>query len=155
MPARLRRLAAVITGGVLLLSGCSSADESGATGATSAASRSGQDSSVGDDTTSSDNEFPDVVSVEVSADSGGTYTFAVTMSSPYDTPERYADGWRILGPDDEVYAEMTLGHDHATEQPFTRTQTGVEIPDGVDSVMVEGRDIENGYGGARVTVDLA
>jgi hypothetical protein len=151
VPEHLRRLAIVITGGVLLLGGCSSSDESSANGA---ASTSGQDSSVDGDTTSTDNEFPDVISVDASADSDGTYTFAVTMSSPYDTPERYADGWRILGPDDEVYAEMTLGHDHATEQPFTRTQTGVEIPDGVESVMVEGRDIENGYGGARVTVDL-
>ncbi|MBA3417114.1 MAG: hypothetical protein ACR2KO_02265 [Geodermatophilaceae bacterium] len=102
----------------------------------------------------SDQQFPDVVEVVAGRAEDGTFTFDVTMSSPYDTPERYADGWRILGPDEEVYAEMTLDHDHAAEQPFTRTQTGVEIPDGVTSVVVEGRDLENGYGGGTQTVDL-
>ena len=101
-----------------------------------------------------DQEFPDIVEVRAARECGGTYSFDVTVSSPYDTPERYADGWRILGPDEEVYAEMTLDHDHAAEQPFTRTQTGVEIPDGVTSVVVEGRDLENGYGGGTQTVDL-
>jgi hypothetical protein len=76
------------------------------------------------------------------------------MSSPYDSPERYADGWRILGAGGEVYGEMTLAHDHASEQPFTRTQSGVEIPDGATTVVVEGRDSENGYGGQTRTVDL-
>lgn len=99
-------------------------------------------------------EFPDVVEVAVSRADDGTYTFDVTIASPYDSPERYADGWRILGPADEVYAEMTLDHDHAAEQPFTRTQTGVEIPAGVTSVVVEGRDLANGYGGGTQTVQL-
>lgn len=102
----------------------------------------------------SDQQFPDVVEVVAERAEDGTFTFDVTMSSPYDTPERYADGWRILGPDEEVLGEMTLDHDHAAEQPFTRTQTGVEIPDGVTSVVVEGRDLENGYGGGTQTVDL-
>lgn len=150
MRSRLSVLTAAAIGGVLLLSGCSA--EESADGGSSA--ETGAASQEVDDATSTDNEFPDVVAVEVSADGDGRYSFEVTISSPYDTPERYADGWRILGADDEVYGEMTVAHDHATEQPFTRTQTGVEIPDGVESVMVEGRDIENGYGGERVTVDL-
>jgi hypothetical protein len=49
---------------------------------------------------------------------------------------------------------MTLTHDHATEQPFTRTQAGLEIPDGIASVTVEGHDLDNGYGGATQTVDV-
>jgi hypothetical protein len=51
-----------------------------------------------------------------------------------------------------VYGEHTLTHDHANEQPFTRTQSGVVIPAGVDEVTVEGRDLEHGYGGETVTV---
>ncbi len=42
----------------------------------------------------------------------------------------------------------------ATEQPFTRTQSGVAIPDGVDEVVVEGRDLCNGYGGGTLTVPV-
>lgn len=87
--------------------------------------------------------------------SGDTWDFDVTMSSPYDSPERYADGWRVVGPDDTVFGEHTLGHDHASEQPFTRSQTGVEIPDDVDEVTIEGRDQANGFGGESQTVDLA
>ncbi|MBB4930764.1 hypothetical protein F4561_001584 [Lipingzhangella halophila] len=101
-----------------------------------------------------DQRYPDVREVEVEEGSGGTVDLAVTISSPYDTPERYADGWRVKGPDDTVYGEHELAHDHQNEQPFTRTQSGVRIPDGVDEVVVEGRDSEHGYGGATETVEV-
>jgi hypothetical protein len=55
------------------------------------------------------------------------------------------------GPDGSVYGEHTLGHDHVNEQPFTRTQSGVEIPNEVDQVTVEVRDSKHGYGGTTVT----
>ncbi len=99
-------------------------------------------------------EFPDVLEVVVSEESEGSYSFDVTISSPYDSPERYADGWRVRSEDGEVYGEMTLDHDHASEQPFTRTQSGVDIPAEVTSVVVEGRDLANGYGGDTQTVEL-
>lgn len=102
-----------------------------------------------------DQRFPDIVAAVAERDAGtGTWTFRVTVSSPYDTSERYADGWRVVGGDGTVYGRHTLLHDHADEQPFTRTQTGVVIPDDVDEVTVEGRDRANGYGGATVTVTL-
>lgn len=121
----------------------------------------GTDGDAGTDAdadTSSDSDsgqrFPDVTAVEVTGDDDGTYTFDVTLSSPYDSPERYADGWRILDPDGEVLGEMTLGHDHAAEQPFTRSQSGVEIPDGVTEVTVEGHDTDNGYGGGTADAEV-
>lgn len=92
-----------------------------------------------------------MIGVDVEEESAGVFSFTVTISSPYDTPERYADGWRIIGPDGAVYGEHTLLHDHENEQPFTRTQRGVEIPSDVDEVTVEGRDLEYGYGGAAIT----
>ncbi len=94
-------------------------------------------------------EFPDVTAVEIGQDDQ-TFTVDVTMSSPYDSPKRYADGWRVLDEQGDVLGEMELGHDHADEQPFTRTQTGLAIPEDVTTVTVEGRDSENGYGGATV-----
>lgn len=98
--------------------------------------------------------YPDVVDVEATAEDDGTYSFAVTISSPYDTPERYTDGWRVMDADGTVYGEHTLMHDHADEQPFTRTQDGVEIPEDVSEVIVEGRDLEHGFGGETQTVTL-
>ncbi|MGB8361039.1 MAG: hypothetical protein WCE80_06520, partial [Acidimicrobiia bacterium] len=78
----------------------------------------------------------------------------VTMSSPYDTASRYADAWRVVGDDGVVYGVNELTHDHAAEQPFTRSLTGVEIPASVSTVVVEGRDQVYGWGGATVTVTL-
>lgn len=91
---------------------------------------------------------PDVVGVSASRDADGSWTFAVTLSSPYDSPERYADAWRVVGPDGEVYGILELTHDHAAEQPFTRSQSGIVIPEGVTTVTVEGRDQVSGWGGA-------
>ena len=106
-------------------------------------------------TSSVDDRFPTIVGVETEYDhDSATWSFAVTVSSPYDTPERYADGWRVIGPDDTVYGVHTLTHDHAGEQPFTRRQSDVVIPSDVDEVIIEGRDLANGFGGATLTIEL-
>lgn len=98
-------------------------------------------------------DFPDVL-VAMLTSSGDGYSLSVTMSSEYDTPQRYADGWRVLDPDGNEVAAWELAHDHAGEQPFTRTQTGLEIPGNIAEVTVEGRDLKNGYGGGTVTVPV-
>ena len=98
--------------------------------------------------------FPDVVSVEVSETADNVYRFDVTVSSPYDTPERYADAWRVKGDDGTVYGVRELLHDHAAEQPFTRSLRDVHIPEGTDRVVVEARDLEHGWGGETMTVEL-
>ncbi|MFQ5427100.1 MAG: hypothetical protein ACE5EV_08470, partial [Gaiellales bacterium] len=98
-------------------------------------------------------EFPDIVDATVAAE-GEAFDFRVTVSSPYDTPTRYADGWRVRDEEGTVFGEHTLAHSHENEQPFTRSQAGVAIPEGVTSVVVEGRDIESGYGGSTVSVAL-
>lgn len=106
------------------------------------AARSEEDPTDG----TAEQRFPDVVDATADFD-GSTWTVSATLSSPYDTPERYADAWRVVGPDDTVYGERILTHDHANEQPFTRSQSGIEIPDDVDVVTIEGRDQQYGWGG--------
>lgn len=100
-----------------------------------------------------DQKYPDILEAELSG-SDGEYRIAVTVSSPYDSPERYADGWRVLDEDGTVLAEHELGHDHANEQPFTRSRGPFEIPDNVNEVTVEGHDQEHGYGGKTVTIEV-
>lgn len=99
--------------------------------------------------------FPDVLDAVATHDGDGSWTFSATLSSPYDSAARYADAWRVLGPDDEVYGVRELTHDHASEQPFTRSQSGIEIPEDVTTVIVQGRDQVSGWGGATVEVELA
>lgn len=98
--------------------------------------------------------FPDVVGVDVHAADANRYSFAVTISSPYDSPERYADAFRVLTPGGETLGVRELLHHHANEQPFTRSLDNVTVPEDVQRVVVEGRDLEYGYGGATMAVDL-
>lgn len=98
--------------------------------------------------------LPDVLAVELTRTGDGVYRVAVTLSSPYDTPERYADAWRVLAPDCSVLAVRILAHDHQFEQPFTRSLSGVEIPDEVLEITVQGRDQISGWGGATLTVPV-
>lgn len=142
---RIAATATAVAALVIGAAGCSDDDERGERGGDAVTCVAGEPSP---------DEFPDVVAAEADETDDGIWTFTVTMTSPYDTPERYADGWRVLGPDCTVYGVHTLTHDHADEQPFTRTQSGVEIPDTVDRVTIEGRDQHNGFGGSVRTITL-
>lgn len=97
---------------------------------------------------------PDVLQVRVKAAGGNRFDFDVTVSSPYDSARRYADGFHVRGTDGTVHGERTLWHDHADEQPFTRDLYGVAIPPGVRFVLVQARDQQFGYGGQAVRVAL-
>jgi len=99
-------------------------------------------------------DFPDIIAVQATREDAGTWRFDVTVSSPYDTPERYADAWRVLDPDGNELGIRVLTHDHANEQPFTRSQGGIAIPDNVTEVTVQGRDQANGWGGGELVVPL-
>lgn len=138
-------LAAPLLAG-LLLTGCSAGAEDRDPVVTGSADGQAEESSRGQ-------QYPDVLSAELSG-SGEDFTVSVTMSSPYDTPDRYADGWRVLAPDGTVLGEHMLAHDHASEQPFTRQQSGLEIPQDVQTVTVQGRDQANGFGGDTVDVQV-
>ncbi len=98
-------------------------------------------------------KFPEVLAVEVVPANNNQWRFNVTLSSTYDTAKRYADGWRVLDEQDKELGIRVLGHDHASEQPFTRSKT-IEVPAGARTVFVEGRDQANGWSGQRFKVEL-
>jgi len=172
-----------LAAGVLIMAGCGSAASDAATVAppvesgtskdtvpetTTTQSDSGTQSESGTQTesdtqtesgnpeteTTIEEVFPDVLGVELSPGADGQWTVSATIASPYDTPSRYADAFRVVAPDGTVLGERVLAHDHAAEQPFTRSLAGVEIPEGVSSVLVEARDQLSGYGGATQTVPI-
>lgn len=99
-------------------------------------------------------KFPDVLAVQVRPGGVGRFDFDVTVSSPYDTPRRYADAFRVSGRDGSIYGERKLLHDHADEQPFTRDLHGVTVPAAVRVVLVQARDSQFGYGGRAMEVLL-
>ena len=98
--------------------------------------------------------FPDIVDARVRAAGGGVFDFDVTVSSPYDTPARYADGFRVLTPEGTELGVRKLWHDHQHEQPFTRDLHGVRVPPEVRRVVIQGRDQRHGWGGRTLEVAL-
>ncbi len=153
-----RRVAAVVLLSMLTASSCgdSGNEDGGSDGDVSSgttASATTENSQTGSDAPSED--FPDVLDVQSDQAEDGSWTFSVTLSSPYDTPEHYADAWRVAGPDGTELGFRLLTHDHANEQPFTRSQSGIVIPEGVETVTVEGRDRINGWGGDTIEHDLS
>ena len=96
----------------------------------------------------------DVTQVRAVQSIGGTWTFQVTVQHPDIGWEDYADGWDVvapdgivLKPDPESRFTRTLLHPHQNEQPFTRSQSGIVIPEGITEVSVQAHDIVDGFGG--------
>ncbi len=96
----------------------------------------------------------DVTDVEA-VPGGDGWTFRVTVSHADAGWDHYADAWRVVGPDGTVYGTRELLHPHVNEQPFTRSLSGVTIPDEVSVVTVEARDSVHGWGGATAEVTLS
>lgn len=112
-------------------------------------------------TTTQSTADADVLFVRAVLDEDGTWTFYVTIQHPDTGWEDYADGWDILTPDgkvlkknpDDPFTRLLL-HPHVNEQPFTRSQSGIQVPDGVTLLQVRAHDIVDGYGGKEVEIDL-
>jgi hypothetical protein len=103
----------------------------------------------------------DVLHVRAVQTGDDTWTFHVTVKHPDTGWEDYADGWDVVTPDGQILKPdpdspftRPLLHPHENEQPFTRSQSGVVIPDGITQVRVRAHDLVDGYGGREVTVDL-
>ena len=47
-----------------------------------------------------------------------------------------------------------LYHPHVEEQPFTRSLSGVQVPDDLKQVVIRGHDKVHGTGGVEMTIDL-
>jgi hypothetical protein len=93
--------------------------------------------------------------------SDGSWTFHVTVRHPDTGWEDYADGWDVVtangtvlkSSDGDSFTRLLL-HPHENEQPFTRSQSGIRVPEGVSKVTVRAHDIIEGFGGREVNVDL-
>ncbi len=84
----------------------------------------------------------------------GSTRFSVTVRHGDEGWDHYADRWQVLAPDGTVLGTRRLLHPHVGEQPFTRSLSGVRIPDGIDRVTIRAGDKVHGLGGKTVTVDI-
>ncbi len=77
--------------------------------------------------------------------SGQSWTFSVTLSHGDTEWDDYADGWRVELADGTVLGTRPLVHPHETEQPFTRSQSGIIVPDGTAGVSVRASTSVEGW----------
>lgn len=112
-----------------------------------------------------ENGCADVVNATATQQStgdGGTWTFSVTVSSPYETGDgwdKYADAWEVRDTAATATATVVLGtrvllHPHVAEQPFTRSLSGVAVPEAVESVTIAARDSVAGFCGRELVLEL-
>jgi len=103
----------------------------------------------------------DVLFVRAIQSADGSWTFDVTVIHPDKGWDDYADGWDVILPDGTVlkpdpgspFTRLLL-HPHENEQPFTRNQPNIVIPEGITQVRVRAHDIVSGFGGQEIVVDL-
>jgi len=94
-----------------------------------------------------------VENVSVSRAGDGTFTFAVTVRHADEGWSHYADAFTVHAPDGRILGTRTLFHPHVEEQPFTRSLSGVPVPEGLARVKVRAHDKVHGPG-PMVTVEL-
>ncbi|MFA8443366.1 hypothetical protein [Yoonia sp.] len=85
-------------------------------------------------------DSPVVENVTVNGD-----RFSVTLSHPDTGWDHYADGWEVLDADGNSLGVRELLHPHVTEQPFTRSLSGVIVPEGAKVVYVRARCNVDGW----------
>ena len=105
--------------------------------------------------TASESLASDVEIVNVQAvQSGGSWRFDVTLRHDDTGWSNYADGWEVLAPDGTSLGMRVLVHPHVNEQPFTRSLSGVVIPEGATEVIIRARDNVDGWSTATYTYQM-
>lgn len=101
-----------------------------------------------------DLNYAQVVFVQATQGSNGLWTFNTTVRHNDEGWDHYADAWQVVDSTGNVLAERVLAHPHDTEQPFTRSQSNIEIPPNLTTVTVRAKCNIHGFGGQEVIVDL-
>ena len=92
-----------------------------------------------------------IVGAEARA-TGDTWTVSVTLRHGDTGWDDYADGWRIVTADGTVVGTRELLHPHVEEQPFTRSLSGVSLPDA--PLFIESSTNVTGWSGERAPLTL-
>ncbi|MDB4521855.1 hypothetical protein N9100_00395 [Gammaproteobacteria bacterium] len=96
----------------------------------------------------------EIIDVRVS-NNQDSFRFDVTLKHDDTGWDHYADGWEVISPAGDVLGKRVLAHPHVNEQPFTRSLSGVRIPQGVNTVSIRAHDSVHGYNEKMFVVDLS
>lgn len=87
--------------------------------------------------------------------SGSTWTISATVRHDDEGWKHYANSFQVLTMDGKVLGTRVLVHPHLNEQPFTRSLSGVSIPENIKKVRIRAGDLVHGYGGKEIVLTLA
>ena len=96
----------------------------------------------------------DVVDVKATQSSDGSWRFDVAVLHADAGWDHYADKWAVFAPDGTMLGERVLAHPHDNEQPFTRSQSGIIIPEDIKQVIVRAHDSVHEWGGKEMTIEV-
>ncbi len=96
---------------------------------------------------------PIIEAVQITGGASGVRV-DVTLSHPDTGWEHYADGWRIEDAQGNVLGTRELAHPHVTEQPFTRSLSGVVIPSNIKNVFIRAKCQIDGWNKTTTSVAL-
>ncbi len=100
-----------------------------------------------------DADYAQVKSVRMVSRSDRQWDFHVSVFHNDESWDHYANVWQIVDPaDGAIIGERVLAHPHETEQPFTRSLTGVTIPNGTVEVVIRSRCNLHEYGGKEIRI---
>lgn len=94
------------------------------------------------------------VTAATAACDGSTCRFTVAVAHTDSGWDHYADRWDVVSPDGDILGTRVLLHPHVDEQPFSRSLSGVKVPNGLSAVRIRARDSVHGYGGREITVSI-
>ena len=106
---------------------------------------------------SSEGDCAHVIDGTATQQSSGNWLISATVSSTETGWDKYADEWKVEYIDDDgtmLLGTRTLAHPHENEQPFTRSLSGVSIPDDITVVTLSARDSVLGYCGDSYELSL-
>jgi len=86
--------------------------------------------------------------------SGSTWTISATVRHADEGWKHYANSFQVLTMDGNVLGTRVLVHPHVNEQPFTRSLSGVKIPETIKKIRIRAGDVVHGYGGKEVILTL-
>ncbi len=95
-----------------------------------------------------------VVAARAEPEGGGTWRFEVTIRHADAGWEHYADAYEVLDSQGRLLGRRVLLHPHVDEQPFTRSLSGVRIPEGLKQVRIRAHDSVHEWGGRELMLKL-
>lgn len=95
-----------------------------------------------------------VIETATAQKSGSGWTISATLSHPDTGWDHYADGWRVLDKEGNELGLRELSHPHVREQPFTRSLSNIQIPEGTTQVQIQARCLVHGWAQQTYLLDL-